>query len=779
MATTQPNATNTPHLISSNLLGYTDANGVAQQVTLKPLPAAGSTFGTDANGNPNNGARVNSDGSVTIFKDGTVIDGYNLSNGVVVQASNTVIKRCEISNGNSFGVNIKENTPYNGTLIEDCEIQGSYVYGIFGHDFTALRLNIHDIGQDGINASGGNGTVLDCYIHDLGTTPGAHADGIQISLGNGWVIRGNNIDLTKSANSAVFAATDFGSIDNLIIDGNWMDGGNYTVYSVDKHVGYGVPTNVVISNNFFGHNYVYGIAALEGTVGWTVNRWEDTNLLVNAGGSTSPGTTPVDTTAPSISSVVASPSTATLTTGNTVTLKVNFSEPVTVSSGGQPTLTLNNGGTANYVSGSGSTALTFSYAVAAGQDTADLAVTSLDLHGATIRDTAGNNAVRSGAATNPAGTLAIDTTPPPVTTPPPPVDTTRPTISSVVASPGTATLTTGNTVTLKVNFSEPVTVSSGGQPTLTLNNGGTANYVSGSGSTALTFSYAVAAGQDTADLAVTSLDLHGATIRDAAGNNAVRSGAATNPAGTLAIDTTPPPVTTPPPPVDTTRPTISSVVASPGTATLTTGNTVTLKVNFSEPVTVSSGGQPTLTLNNGGTANYVSGSGSTALTFSYAVAAGQDTADLAVTSLDLHGATIRDAAGNNAVRSGAATNPAGTLAIDTTPPPVTTPPPPVGGGGGHWGWHRHTSGSTRLTTTDIASSTNTTLGYSANSNNAGGTLTASDSTQAASIALLLQSTASLVGPADQSVGTVVQNSQSTTSTETLTQPHNGHHGWHN
>ena len=64
----RPDATNRPHMISSNVLAYTDGTGVAQQVTLKPLPARGSTFGTDANGNPNNGARVNSDGSVTITR---------------------------------------------------------------------------------------------------------------------------------------------------------------------------------------------------------------------------------------------------------------------------------------------------------------------------------------------------------------------------------------------------------------------------------------------------------------------------------------------------------------------------------------------------------------------------------------------------------------------------------------------------------------------------------------------------------------------------------------
>ena len=51
------------------------------------------------------------------------------------------------------------------------------------------------------------------------------------------------------------------------------------------------------------------------------------------------------------------------------------------------------------------------------------------------------------------------------------------------------------------------------------------------------------------------------------------------------------------------------------------------------------GGTPTLTLNDGGTATYTGGSGTNALTFSYTVGAGQNTADLAVTAVNLNGAT--------------------------------------------------------------------------------------------------------------------------------------------
>ena len=134
---------------------------------------------------------------------------------------------------------------------------------------------------------------------------------------------------------------------------------------------------------------------------------------------------------------------------------------------------------------------------------------------------------------------------------------------------------------------------SGGTPTLTLNDGGTASYAGNSSSNALTFSYTVAAGE---------------------------------------------------------------------------GHVVTLTLNMSETVSVA-GGTPTLTLNDGGAATYTGGSGTSALTFSYTVAAGQSTPDLGVTAFNLKGATVADGAKNIADLTHAVINPAaGVLQIDTAPP---------------------------------------------------------------------------------------------------------------
>jgi len=127
---------------------------------------------------------------------------------------------------------------------------------------------------------------------------------------------------------------------------------------------------------------------------------------------------------------------------------------------------------------------------------------------------------------------------------------------------------------------------------------------------------------------------------------------------------------------DTTAPTPLSVATSglgidAGTGDLNAGKTVTLTVTFSEAVAVA-GGTPTMLLNDGGTAVYAGGSGSSTLTFTHTVQAGQNIADLAVTAISLNGATIKDGAGNAANLSPAANyNPAGILRIDTTAPVVT------------------------------------------------------------------------------------------------------------
>jgi VCBS repeat-containing protein len=124
--------------------------------------------------------------------------------------------------------------------------------------------------------------------------------------------------------------------------------------------------------------------------------------------------------------------------------------------------------------------------------------------------------------------------------------------------------------------------------------------------------------------------------------------------------------------LDTIAPTVTSdavsgTKVSAGAGTLTAGASVALTLALSEAVNLS-GGAPTLTLNDGGTATYdAAHSTSKSLVFDYTVAAGQYATALAVTGINLHGATVTDVAGNAANFAGASATFAHILVDGTTP----------------------------------------------------------------------------------------------------------------
>jgi len=129
------------------------------------------------------------------------------------------------------------------------------------------------------------------------------------------------------------------------------------------------------------------------------------------------------------------------------------------------------------------------------------------------------------------------------------------------------------------------------------------------------------------------------------------------------------------PAAPTTAPIITSITTSgdgitEGTGLLSAGDVVTFHVTLSDPVRVA--GRPVLQLNDGGTATFLAGSGTSTLTFAYTVQAGENTGDLAALSVNLDGATITDSGGHAADLSGArGYNPAGILEVDTAAPAVS------------------------------------------------------------------------------------------------------------
>jgi hypothetical protein len=217
-----------------------------------------------------------------------------------------------------------------------------------------------------------------------------------------------------------------------------------------------------------------------------------------------------------------------------------------------------------------------------------------------------------------------------------------PAVTAVVATPPTGVFDAGKTVTYSLDLSGAVTVT--GAPTLTLIDGETAAYVGGSGSSVLTFSYTVSAGDaNTGSLTARAVNLNGGSIENGGHVSANLSLSGLSQSG---------------PQIDTIPPTVTAIVESPPSGALTTGQTATVALTLSKAVTVT--GAPILMLNDGGIATYSGGSGTTALSFSYTVgAADTNVASLAATAVNLSGGTIRDAAGNASSLSLSGLNQAG------------------------------------------------------------------------------------------------------------------------
>ncbi len=334
----------------------------------------------------------------------------------------------------------------------------------------------------------------------------------------------------------------------------------------------------------------------------------------------------VDTTLPTLTSVTAVTN-GTYGIAQNLDFTATFSEAMTVS--GSPRIALNIGGVtryATYLSGTGTGSIVFRYSIVSGELDADGIGSSspIDLNAGAITDIAGNApASLAFTAPNTAGVL---------------VDGVPPTITGA-SGPSNNTYIEGQNLDFVLTFSKIVTVT--GSPRVELNIGGDivyAVYVSGAGTASLTFRYVVEAGDTDLDgiSASSPLQLNSGNIRDSV-NNTVSPLTYTPPNTTLVL-------------VDANGATISSITP-PANGTYQTGAPMDFLVNYSRLVNVT--GTPRIQLNTGGStlyANYISGTGTTALTFRYTVGPGASDSDGIglVSPLQLNGGTIKDSGTVNA-----------------------------------------------------------------------------------------------------------------------------------
>ncbi|MRK00829.1 hypothetical protein GEV27_04775 [Aeromicrobium sp. S22] len=202
-------------------------------------------------------------GDVNITKDGTVIDGRDISGNIWIDADDVTIKNSRVAGGGFSVIQVKSGSK--NVTITDVEIDGMGVQagamGIMG-PATVTGADISGV-ENGLTP--GSGSVLKGnYVHDLKSPGSPHYDGIQIDGGlSNITVTGNYVDLHEhSQTSAVMIDNYFGPISNIKVDGNRLIGGGYTVYSDGQFSG-GPITGVSFTNNQLGKGR-YGYASIVG-----------------------------------------------------------------------------------------------------------------------------------------------------------------------------------------------------------------------------------------------------------------------------------------------------------------------------------------------------------------------------------------------------------------------------------------------------------------------------------------------------------------------------------
>ena len=136
------------------------------------------------------------------------------------------------------------------------EYPSVYFDGIKGNNFTARR--VHVVGNvDSIKIHGDNVTVEDSLLENTtyyASDPyqgggAAHNDNIQILSGKNLTITGNTI--RGATNFAILGVASQATVPNLVISGNWVDGGHCTV---KLQVRERVCQTATVTDNRFGPN---------------------------------------------------------------------------------------------------------------------------------------------------------------------------------------------------------------------------------------------------------------------------------------------------------------------------------------------------------------------------------------------------------------------------------------------------------------------------------------------------------------------------------------------
>lgn len=248
-----------------------------------PEPPQTKVWPSDANTGvancPDFETKKKSEGRIDTKQDGQVIEYVDMTSTLNVKHKDVIVRCSRINNTAWYGIHIHSG---GSVTIEDVEISGMKSAGIYGSNFKAHRVYVHNTGADAFKPSS-NFEILDSYATNLGYISDSHSDGVQMVGGQNGLIKGNNFQMPKGVDgythSQVFMiAPKNGPVENIVIRDNLVNGGGYTFNIRSEN---GMNPQVVVKNNLIGRDYRFGPKVLDGDqVVWENNMWSDTGEVI-------------------------------------------------------------------------------------------------------------------------------------------------------------------------------------------------------------------------------------------------------------------------------------------------------------------------------------------------------------------------------------------------------------------------------------------------------------------------------------------------------------------
>lgn len=208
------------------------------------------------------GTRLTPSGSITVREDGAVLEGLDVDGCVQVNAKDVTIRSSRIRCPSAPGqVAVAVGDAGDRLTLEDVEVDGRGTTAVcVGYSrYALLRVNVHGC-ADGVRF-GHRVTIQDSWVHDLVRIRTLHGDALQTTSASDVVIRGNTLDANSTArgdyhNAAIMIGSETGTrmVKRVLIEGNHLDGGNYTL-NVRGDIN---ATDVTIRDNTFGTSSRYG-----------------------------------------------------------------------------------------------------------------------------------------------------------------------------------------------------------------------------------------------------------------------------------------------------------------------------------------------------------------------------------------------------------------------------------------------------------------------------------------------------------------------------------------